>query len=171
MKKLYITFLVLVLALAMIVPVVAVNAGSQVEVSGNVVLETGTVVIDKFLGNEVNFVDKGVIMGWMEHNITYTGSFEGTAVETLDFRVNFYSGAFNSEGIQTFTDTVLGQAGTFTAQVRHQGGADGVTKVEQTIISGTGDLANLHGTLIFMVDPVGIGVYEGTYSGELTFAP
>lgn len=168
MKKLYITFLVLVLVLTMIVPVVAVNADSpQIEVSGSVdfVFDYSNFVVYKFVG------EKGVLICSMAHFVTYTGDLEGEAYETLDGRVNFNSGAFSSEGIQTFEGTLLGKEGTFTARVGHQG-AGVECKVVQTIISGTGELANLRGTFHFMVDDFdGDGVYSGTYSGKLHFAP
>lgn len=172
MKKLYITFLVLVLALAMIVPVVAVNAGSgQIEVEGEITFVwNGYFVPGKVVGNT------GITMGEMGHDVTYTGDIDGTADELLSFIMNPSTGEFpnfkvNSQGTQVFTGTVLGQEGTFTAHVRHQMRLDGSGKVEQTIVSGTGDLANLHGTLIFMIYRQADGSYAGTYSGELTFAP
>jgi hypothetical protein len=53
---------------------------------------------------------------------------------------------------------------------------DDVAKIEMTIISGTGACENLYGTLIFTAYPVYIigpypDHYEGTYSGQLHFAP
>jgi hypothetical protein len=52
---------------------------------------------------------------------------------------------------------------------------DDVTKIEMTIISGTGACENLHGTLIFIAYPIYNNGYpdhyEGTYSGKLCFAP
>jgi len=96
------------------------------------------------------------MMGTLDHFIVYTGDIEGTAEEMLNFRLNpntweFPNYKVNDEGTQVFTGTVLGKEGTFTAHVRHQMRVDGSGKVDQTIISGTGDLANLQGTLIFMV--------------------
>jgi hypothetical protein len=171
MKKLYITFLVLVLALAMIVPVGVVNAGSgQIAVSGEVAFYFAGIELDKTVG------ENGVMMGTLEHYVVYTGDIEGTAEESLNFRLNPNTGEFpnykvNDEGTQVFTGTVLGKAGTFTAHVRHQMRLDGSGKIEQTITSGTGDLANLHGTLIIIVYRQLDGSYAGTYSGKVHFAP
>lgn len=170
MKKLYITFLVLALTLAMIVPVGAVIAGSQVEVSGEITFQAAGFELDKIVGNN------GVMFGTLDHNVVYNGDIDGTAYESLSFVLNPNTGEFpnykvNSEGTQVFTGEVLGQEGTFTAIVRHQMRLDGSGKVEQTIVSGTGDLANLRGTLIFMIYRQVDGSYAGTYSGELTFAP
>lgn len=172
MKKLYVTLIVLVLALAMIVPVGAVNAGSgKIEVKGDITFVwNGYMVFNKIVGN----VD--IWMGEMGHDITYTGDINGTADELLTFIVNPSTGEFpnykgNSKGTQVFTGAVLGKEGTFTTHDRHEMRLDGSGKVEETIVSGTGELANLHGTLIFMIYRQDDGSYTGTYSGALQFAP
>ena len=172
MKKLYITFLAIVLALAMIVPVGVVNAGSgQVEVEGDIKFEWNFYIsIDKVVGNT------GITMGEMGHDVTYTGDIDGDAEELLSFVMNPSTGEFpnfkvNSKGTQVFTGTVQGKEGTFTAHVRHQMRLDGSGKVEQTIVSGTGELANLHGTLVFMIYRQVDGSYAGEYSGKLHLAP
>jgi len=173
MKKVYITFLALILAITMIVPVAVVNADSpQIEVSGNVEF-----VFD-FTAFEYKIVgEKGVMQCSLAHFVYYTGDLTGDAYETLNGMVNFNpkSLAFNSEGIQSFEGTLLiggvPYTGGFTARVGHQG-AGVECKVVQTIISGTGDLANLRGTFHFMADDLdGDGVYSGAYSGRLHFAP
>ena len=171
MKKLYITFLALLLALTMVLPAGVASADSpQIEVSGNVelVFDYDNFVVEKYVG-------VGVLICSMAHFVTYTGDLEGGAYETLDSMVNFNSTAFTSEGIQTFTGTLLVDgvpyAGGFTARVGHQG-ADAECKVVQTIISGTDDFTNLRGTFHFTVtqdtpdDP-----YTGSYYGKLHFAP
>jgi len=170
MKKLYILLIALTLAITMIVPVGVVNAGSgQIAVSGTIAFH--------FAGmsppEELKVVGKGdIVMGWIAHNVVYTGDLEGTAQEILDFRLNVKTGYnVTDAGIQNFEGTLQGiGAGEFTAHVRHQGGADGSMKVEQTIISGTGALTNLRGTLIITVYNQG-GVWVGDYSGKLHFAP
>ena len=171
MKKLYITLIVLTLAIAMIVPLGAVNAGSgQIGVSGGVAFYFAGFELDRVVG------ENGVMKGTIWHNVLYTGDIVGTALESLDFSLNPNTGEFpnykvSDQGTQVFAGTVLGQAGTFTAHVRHQMRLDGSGKVEQTIISGTGGLANLHGTLIFMVYRQLDGSYTGTYAGKVHFAP
>ena len=172
MKKVYITFLALVLGIAMILPATAVYAGSGIiEVNGEITFVwNGHIVIDKVVGNP------GITKGEMGHDVTYTGDIEGTAEELLTFVMNPSIGEWpnfrvNSWGTQVFTGTVLGQSGTYKAHVRHQMKLDGTGKVEQTIISGTGDLANLHGTLVFTISRQVDGSYTGTYSGKLHYAP
>jgi hypothetical protein len=165
MKKLYIPLIALILAVAMIVPAGVANADSTVEISGHYVLTATGADMSKIVGA------KGVMMGWVSHHATYTGSFVGSGDETLDVRVNLNSLAVNSEGIQNFTGTVLGKTGTFTARVGHQSLGAVDFKVEMTILSGTDELANLHGTLVFLVSATGVGVWEGTYSGKVHFDP
>ena len=72
-------------------------------------------------------------------------------------------------GIKTFTGTVLGKEGTFTAYVSHQFLGNGDFKVEQTIISGTDELASIQGTIMFTVTETDLGVWEGIYSGSVSY--
>ena len=183
MKKLYITFLALLLALTMVLPAGVASAGSgQFEVSGGFYLETSVIGAAKWVGKPVewNGIPMPGTVGFMEitHAIEYSGSFDGLATEVMDGMKNFRSGAFNSIGIQEFYEgEFLGSPGTFTALVRHQGGMDDITRIKMTIISGTGSCENLHGTLIFIAYPYYIpgtpftSHFEGSYSGKLHYAP
>jgi hypothetical protein len=183
MKKLYITLLALLLALTMVLPAGVASAGSgQIEVSGGFYLTTSDLVIVKSVGKPIewNGIPMEGTVSFIEitHAIEYTGSFDGSATEVMDGMKNFRSGAFNSIGVQEFLDgEFLGSPGTFTALVRHQGGMDDITRIEMTIISGTGSCENLHGTLIFIAyphydpGPPFIDYYEGSYSGMLHYAP
>ena len=180
MKKIYVSFLLLVLTLALIVPAGAVNAGSKhITVSGEIefIYVPGTLVLDRVVGakDPVQW-DDSIMMGTFVHEVTYTGNIDGIAYETISGMWNTKKGEYpyfqiTSNGIQEFTGSVLDKSGTFTARVRHQGRESGEVRIEQTIVSGTGDLANLHGTLIFTVYPLGEAHYKGTYSGKLHFAP
>ena len=169
MKKLYITFLALVLALAMILPAGVASAGSgQIDVNGGITFTNAVFVPDKIVG------EKGIVKGTIYFDVDYEGDIDGNGIESHRVSLNMnpvLNFKTTSMGIQTFTGTVLGQSGTFTANVRHQMNEDGSGKVEQTILSGTGDLANLHGTLIFVIYRQEDGSYTGIYSGKLHFAP
>jgi len=173
MKKVYITFLALVLAIAMIVPAGVVNAGSgKIEVSGSVdfYFDPLNFVVEKMVG------EPPVIMGTIGFDVDYNGDIDGNAHEILSFVMNTSTGELpnyksSAHGTQVFNGVVNGYEGTFTAHVRHQTRLDGSCKVEQTIISGTGELTNLHGTLIFTIYRLADGSYAGTYSGKLHFAP
>ena len=169
MKRAYLLLMALTLAVAMILPLGVVNAASpQEEVSGYLVLAT-TGFIPKAVGTD------NLMKGEIDHYATYTGSISGGGGEIAHFTYNLTSLALASNGVQEFNGAVLGKSGTLTFAVHHLGavalGVLGeVINVEQTIISGTGDLANLRGTLHFTVEFTGGGVYEGAYSGKLHFA-
>ena len=100
MKKLYITFLALLLALTMVLPAGVANAGSgQIEVSGDIelVFDFPALVIEKEVGNE------NVMICSMAFFVTYNGNLDSEwAYETLNSMVNFNSGAFNSVGTLDF---------------------------------------------------------------------
>jgi hypothetical protein len=162
MKKLYVIFLVLVLTLATIIPVGVANANSTVEISGEYKTTT----------TKAECIYSGcsyVIMVCLSYASTYEGDLVGTAEECFycGFCVN--SNTINRVGIQTYTGTVLGKEGTYTAYVHHQNLGKGNIKVEQTIISGSGELENIQGTLVFTVTETDLGVWEGTYSGNVSF--
>lgn len=166
MKKLYITFLVLALALVMIMLVGVVNAESTVEVSGEVVVTTEEWTIDMFVGNNM--------IGRITRTITYDGSIKGEAVEQLRYHIKCTNGnlEFIGIGVQSFSGTIMGgEEGTCTARVVHQGWehmSPPVECCEQAIISGTDGLDNLSGSLCYDICHSGNGVWEGTYSGQIT---
>lgn len=169
MKKLYITILVLALTVVMIMPVGLVNADSTINVSGNVVVATEEWTIEGFSGS--------CMIGRIKYTISFDGSLKGEAVEELSYYMKYFDGelAFIGEGIQEFAGTLMkGEEGTYTATVVHKGWevrSPPKERFEQTIISSSGGLANLKGTLIFMIYRQTDGSYSGTYSGELHFAP
>ena len=163
MKKIYGIFLVLVFALIIIMPMGIASADSGVEVSGEYVITvTGAECI-------TSMCDQFVTTVGISYESTYDGDLTGTAQECLFYGFSVNSETINSVGIKTFTGTVLGKEGTFTAYVRHQSLGNGNYKVEQTIISGTGELANIQGTLVFTATETDLGVWEGTYSGNVSF--
>ena len=105
--------------------------------------------------------------------LSYTSNYKGDIIGTAEdcFYCGFCVNADTTYrvGIQTFSGTVLGKEGTYTAYVSHQSLGNGDFKVEQTIISGTDELANIQGTLVFTVTQTDLGVWEGTYSGSIYF--
>lgn len=112
----------------------------------------------------------GVVTVCFSFIINYEGDLVGTAQECLYCGFSPCSYTVSRVGIKTFTGSVLGKEGTFTAYVRHQFLGNGDFKVEQTIISGTDELANIQGNLTFMVTETDLGVWEGAYSGSVTFS-
>jgi len=101
------------------------------------------------------------------------GTLEGTFVLEFTVVVDEATGSFTQEGQGTFTGTVKGKSGSLayntvgTGQVGPMG-ESGVAANEETIISGTGELANLRGSwhTEHQWDKDGISI---TYSGTLRF--
>ena len=83
------------------------------------------------------------------------GTFEGTKVNEGTIVVDMASGRISSDVISTFTGKVRGKSGSLVSryivagQFSDRTGQTGVSSTEGTIIGGTGDLANLRGTLHF----------------------
>ena len=174
MKKLYVTFLVLVLALVMILPLGAIQARSpQIEVCGEIKLEwNGYFEQHDLIG------DRGIMFCAIAFSHTYKGSLAGTANETSwgsinDTNYGTFNGMYFSMGTVVFEGSLKGKPGTFTAEFWRmgKGGTDGYARAELTIISGTGSLEKLRGTLAYTVEPQSDGSYKGKYSGKLHFAP
>ena len=104
------------------------------------------------------------------------GSLEGTAVLEFTVVVDMATGSFTQEGQGTFTGTVKGKSGSFVYNTVGTGqveigpthGESGVATTEETIISGTGELANLRGSSLseHQWDNDGMSI---TYSGTLRF--
>lgn len=110
----------------------------------------------------------------LEENTNYYdfhGTLEGTAVLEYTLVVDLATGSFTTEGQGTFTGTVKGKSGSFVYNTVSSGqakemGESGVATTEETIISGTGGLTNLRGSLHseHQWDKNGISItYSGTY--------
>jgi hypothetical protein len=173
MKKLYITLLLLILAVTMIVPFGAVQAWSpRILVSGEMKMEwNGHFELYNQIG------ERGIMFCSMGFTDTYTGKLAGTANETSwgsinDTNYGTFTGMYFSMGTVEFEGSLCGKSGTFTAEFWRvgKGGTDGYARGEQTIISGKGDLENLRGTIVYTVDPQEDGSYVGKYWGKLYIA-
>ncbi len=180
MKKLYITFLVLILALSIILPVGAVNAGQTFNVSGTMKLYTPVVGVDEMVGN--------VMLASGTHINLVGGSLVGTANEYVRNWTDFATLKFHVLGLQAFTGTFNGKTGQYFAELYRVGQSFGDYSQPQTvtgscktivkILGGTGDFANLRGTLCVNLsvhfEPNDVApdvplVWSGTYKGKLTF--
>jgi hypothetical protein len=176
MKKLSLFLLTAVLMLTMIIPAGIVNASSHIiKVRGDFILT--------FIGfGEVKQVGKNPVWlgkGWTQQ-LTYTGEFQTIGTNLLDFRWNTKSLAFDSLGTATYEGpvTINGTTyqGGFTSCIGHQGFDEGPVGIgwcciDETIIAGTGYLANLDGTMHFTVERQPDGSWTGIYSGKLHFGP
>ena len=162
MKKLYITSLVIVLTLAIMIPAGVAIADASEEVSGEyVIAATGAECINAYANN-------CVVTVCFSYTSNYEGDLVGAAQEDLYCGFSPCSNSVRRVGIKTFTGTVLGKEGTFTAYVSHQFLGNGDFEVEQNIISGTDELAGIQGTIVFTVTETDLGVWEGTYSGNVS---
>jgi hypothetical protein len=101
------------------------------------------------------------------------GTLEGTFVAEYTMVVDQF-GKFTMEGQGTFTGKVKGKSGSFVYSIVGSGqftsptGESGWSTSYETIISGTGDLANLRGSSHseYKLDK---GAATGTYSGMCRF--
>ena len=102
--------------------------------------------------------------------VSYTGTFSGTSIVqgTLIFHAD---GSANFHDVETFTGTVNGKSGTVTFNLAGTGSVAppaGSYQGTQAIVSGTGELANLHGVLkqVGTVPSAAVGPL-GTYTGQI----
>jgi hypothetical protein len=96
----------------------------------------------------------------------FTGTFSGTATNV--FRLILNPSGMDVQLFFTFTGTVAGRSGTCI--IKFEGHGEGIGKPitgTWVILSGTGDLANLHGTLQ-VEGTAGVILY---YTGMIHFDP
>ncbi|MEO8286577.1 MAG: DUF3224 domain-containing protein [Chloroflexota bacterium] len=160
-KRLYSLALAAITALITLVGASGASASPPSLVSGTFTYTSSTF-------NSVRFAGGNMIVDLSAEAI-YTGNLEGTS--TLNGTLIFHQdGSANFHDVEVFTGTVNGVSGTLTFNLTG-GGPDGLFRGMETIVSGTGGLAGLHGTL----DEVGIVVMptgpQGTYTGQLHTAP
>lgn len=114
---------------------------------------------------------------WTLRNTEYWevhGGLEGLLAFDFIIVVDTTTGKFTVDGLGTFTGTVNGKSGSYVyttaggGQFTSPTGESGTVSGENTIISGTGELANLSGGLHSesKFDKNGT---TGTYSGTLRF--
>jgi hypothetical protein len=167
MKRI-IAVLVVVVLLAVIVPagLGCTETPSEFEVSG---------IMELTQENSVPKIENGKIILEGTNYYDFHGTLEGTTVLEYTVVVDQATGSFTQEGQGTFTGTVKGKSGSHvyntvgTGQVQvGSEGESGVATTEETIVSGTGGLTNLRGSLIeeCQWDKNGMST---TYSGTLRF--
>jgi len=98
--------------------------------------------------------------------VEYTGTFTGTS-EVHGVLIVHADGSANFHDVEVFTGTVNGVPGTVTLHIAGSNDSALNVKATSTIVSATGALAGLHGTLN-LAGSVQIpqGPY-GTYSGKI----
>jgi hypothetical protein len=142
-----------VLLLALALPLSTVSASPPVVASGTFAMGAPTII-------DMRFADGNIILD-VAYPIYMYGDMDGIGV--LESRVVIHSnGEVTYNGVCTFTGTVLGKAGTLV--VRNAGHTTGgLSKGVSTILSGTGELANLRGTGTIQETAPGSGTYSGKY--------
>jgi hypothetical protein len=177
MKRI-ITLLVVAVVLAVIVPAgLGCSATpSEFEVSGNWQAVPGAEEVtweDPPGPPEIFFMDPE-IGPWIcncTDTTTYDGTFEGTSV--VEYSLVMQEDLSNTgEGEETFTGKVNGKEGTLFLNYTFDGGMSSAGyqffTATYTIISGTGELAKLRGTLeIEAIQKMNL--WRGTYSGTCWF--
>jgi hypothetical protein len=169
MKRI-ITVLVVAVLLAVIVPagLGCTETPSEFEVSGTIEMTEQLMNPNPETEND-KMTFKGNTAYFDVH-----GTQEGTIVLENTMVIDLASGSYTIEGQGTFTGTVKGKSGSYDLSAAGSGqftspmGASGEGTGEITIISGTGELANLRGSLHTELKFDNTGRTE-TYSGTLRF--
>ena len=98
--------------------------------------------------------------------VEYTGTFTGTST-VHGILIAHADGSANFHDVEVFTGTVNGVAGTVTLNLAGSNDPSLNVRITSTIVSATGALAGLHGTLnLGGTVRVPQGPF-GTYSGEI----
>jgi hypothetical protein len=161
MKRITILFTVLSLLLLFAV----VPAVSEVQAAPPI-MATGTINAGNPTSTGVKMANGNTFLIGEFDQDSFTGTFSGTAP-------NVFSAVINPSGLNvqiyyTFTGTVNGKSGTLT--IKFQGNGEGIglpIQGKMVILSGTGDLANLHGVL----DIAGVAGAYLHYTGMIHFDP
>jgi hypothetical protein len=127
---------------------------------------TGTVTAGTFTPTGARTADGNTFLTGTFDKDVFSGTFSGTAPNVLRLVLN--PSGLNVQLFFTFTGTVNGKSGTCI--IKFQGNGEGIgmpIKGKWVILSGTGDLANLHGEL----SVEGIAGVVLTYKGQIHFDP
>jgi hypothetical protein len=111
----------------------------------------------------------GVTIVDLTAHVSYTGTFTGTSI-VQGFTVVHRNGSATFHDTETFTGTVNGKSGTVTFELTGTAGPGGDYHATQAIVRGTGELANLHGSLR-QVGTVLENGPAGSYTGQINFSP
>ena len=158
--------LLLVPLLALLVVAgVADAAASPTSASGSFTYTSSTFNNTRVIGSDT-FID-------LDATVTYTGTLQGTSI-VRGLLVLHADGTANFWDIETFTGKVNGTPGTLVFYLHGSGSlvpaGIGAFHGTQTIVTGTGDLANLRGVLHQVgTVPKPLPGPLGTYTGKLRF--
>jgi uncharacterized protein DUF3224 len=159
MKKVLIST-VTALLLVIIITGIGLAALPQKEASGTFVTTSTTIISE--MDDKFNTVID------LRSVVAYTGTLEGTS--TLEGTLIVYRDESASfQGVETFTGLVNGIPGTLTFKLQGSSDLYQAIQINNTITSGTGVLASLHGELSkagIIKDNGPIGTYTGQISNQ-----
>lgn len=153
--------------LALLMLLLATPTISLVHAASPIIMATGTVeATQPFTVTGFRMADGNTFVTGTFTNDVFSGTFAGSAS-------NVFSLVLNPSGLVvqlyfTFTGTVAGRSGTCI--IKFQGNGEGIgmsIRGAWVILSGTGELANLHGQL----NVEGIGGVILHYTGQIHFDP
>jgi len=153
------------LPLVSLVALLAV-AGLTVAAASPLTSATGGFSYRTFTPNNIRLVEGNTIIDYTLTAV-WTGTFNGTSIAQGTLIIHA-DGSTNNHGSDTFTGTVNGLSGTVTL---NEAGPGDSTSFQSTdvIVSGTGDLANLHGVLTAVGTVRPTGLPFATYTGQIHF--
>jgi hypothetical protein len=134
--------------------------------AGRIFSASGSFVQESFVQSNIRSADGVTLFDFTEHD-SLAGTFSGTSVIEGSCVVRA-SGQGVCQAFETFSGTVESASGTATfSDVVFLDLTTGAVHGTFTVVSGTGDLADLQGHGAFQ----GTSGAPGTYSGTLVFAP
>jgi hypothetical protein len=98
----------------------------------------------------------------------WTGDLAGTTVAVATFLIHPDGSSVAAPARETFDGTLFGvRSGTLSFIEEAHGQPDGSTEIDATIVSGTGELAQVRGRVIFLGTCDVSGACTGTYMGQI----
>lgn len=164
MRKLSVFFLLLAALLA-VVQWAPVAASRPADVSGTLSYIPYQVGEPKIVGGNMFFQT--------EEDVWYEGDFDGTAFDEC-LVILHASGNWTYQAISHFSGTIAGHTGEMTLRLNgHRPDAFSDWTGQWVILSGSGDLTNVHGQGIFYgAGSPGFGFMgQVTYEGQVHFDP
>ena len=145
---------------AVLVVIPAAAATSATNVSGE--WSTGPLNVTGFKPAGVNLKLPGTV------DSTWSGDLAGTTVAAATFLIHRDGSTVAAPARETFDGTLFGvRSGTLSFIEEAHGQPDGSTEIDATIVSGTGELAQVRGRVIFLGTCDLSGACTGTYTGQI----
>jgi hypothetical protein len=145
---------------AVLVVIPTATATSARDVSGE--WSTGPLNATGFKAAGVNLKLPGTV------DSIWSGDLAGTTVAVATFLIQRDGSVVAAPARETFDGTLFGvRSGTLSFIEEAHGQPDGSTEIDATIVGGTGELAQVHGRVIFLGSCDISGACAGTYEGRI----